>query len=138
MAKADELEELAQRYLDLFEGEFSAAAGDPLLGETLDRLSQIWFETAQATWTLAPRIWNGVTADFPAGPPSLSGGEESKSNDARAADGSASPSTASGSRGAELAALRRSLEELEKQLAELEASPRGKPELDQGDRGGRS
>jgi len=126
MAKFRKLDALAQRYLDRFEAEDSAAASDPALGETLDRLSRAWLETMQAGWTLGPRLWNAAGGALEAEPSGTRGAGEGKADDTRAAHGTAPTATASAGGPDELAALRARLDELERRLAELEpAAERG-------------
>ena len=138
MAKPDELEELAQRYLDLFEAEDSAAAADPVLGEALDKITRAWIEAAQAGWALAPRVWNAAGGGAAAAATGAGRPGEGKSNDPRAAYGAAPPAAAPGSGTGELAALHARLDELESQLARLEPAAERGPQPDEGTGGGRS
>ena len=105
MGKPEDLDQLAQRYLDLFEAEDSAAAADPVLGEALDKITRAWVEAAQAGWALAPRVWNAAGGGAAAGATGAGRAGEGKSNDSRAAYGAAPPAAAPGSGTGELAAL---------------------------------
>src|SRR5690625_3031244 len=137
MGKPEDLDELAQRYLDLFEAEDSAAAADPVLGEALDKITRAWIEAAQAGWALAPRVWNaagGGPAEAATGAGRPGGG---KSDDRRTAYGAAPPTAAHGSGTGEVEALHARLDELESQLAQLAPAAERRPQPSEGTGGGR-
>src|SRR5690606_2951944 len=126
MVKPEELDALAERYLDLFEAEDSAVAADPAMGEALDRMTRAWIEIAQAGWAVGPRVWNAVSGGVPRGSTASESAGVGKPDDTRAAHGAAPAAAASGGGTGDLAALRARLEDLERQLAELEpAAERG-------------
>ena len=126
------IDDLAKRYLDLWQDQIAAVAADPDMAHTLGRYAQIWAamgpaglagiwaaaadglkggnlnETGQAANVFA----HGAFKDFFAQPPAAS-----------AARGPAPAGAARDDRGDELAQLRRRIAELEARLAAEAAAP---------------
>ncbi|MDH3474917.1 MAG: hypothetical protein OEM59_14640, partial [Rhodospirillales bacterium] len=62
--KAD-LDELARRYLDLWQDQISALAGDPEVAESLSRLAAAAGPGGSAAWAAWPAIMAGLGAGMP-------------------------------------------------------------------------
>jgi len=114
MTEPPDLDALARRYLDLWQDQMTAMAGDPTLATALGRL----FETAAAAM---PMNWIGMWLQamqqtMRAG---ASGGDDGGTG-TRAKAGAAAAAAASVDRGGDVAGLRRRLAALESRVARLE------------------
>jgi hypothetical protein len=114
MTEPPDLDALARRYLDLWQDQMTAMAGDPTLATALGRL----FETAAAAM---PMSWIGVWLQaiqqtMRAG---AAGGDDGGTG-TRAKAGAAAAAAASVDRGGDLAGLRRRLAALESRVGRLE------------------
>jgi hypothetical protein len=100
MAEPPDLEDLARRYLDLWQQQMTQAAADPELAETIRRLFGPW--------------WGAAAAGFPA--------QETSS----ATSGTAPARAPSRDRGDQLDDLARRLADVEKRLAAVESAARSR------------
>jgi len=135
MSETPDLDELAERYLDLWQDQMSALANDPEFAEVMNRLlasSAAAMPDMAAAWAAWPAMMAGLaaggrtkdgesteqTGTGPGGSPP--GGE----GDARAAEGPSGAEAAAvapGHRGADLVELARRLAALEDRVAALES-----------------
>ncbi len=123
MSKAPDLEELARRYLELWQNQFASMAADPEFAESMGRMFNLMGAGASGS------PFDAATTPDPSGPSSPEPSSEPSS------DPSAGPSSPVGaetagaaSRGGrdDVARLARRVAELEKRLAALEGRM-GKP-----------
>jgi hypothetical protein len=114
MSETPDLESLARRYLDLWEAQLSALAGDPALAEQMSR-----FIAAMGSAGLAAAAaWSATHGDKPSA-------EEPGS--AASTFGAAPVHAASGDRDGRLDELTRRLAALEKRIAALEPTAPKRP-----------
>ncbi len=138
MSDTPDLNELAERYLDLWQDQMSALASDPEFAEVMNRLlasSTAAMPDLAAAWT----AWPAMMAELGAGGQTKDGkgGEQTEaapgvppSGRKGAGRGGKSPSrseaaaVASGDRGTDMVELARRLAALEDRVAALESIPR--------------
>lgn len=133
MAEHGDMDELARRYLDLWQDQVSALAADPELGAAVEKLMAGFAAGPAAAWS----AWPGILAGLMTGT-AVDGqwdGRNSKARDEGGADGrfskngaapaaGASPAaTAPDGGGADLGDIARRLALLEQRLAALESEP---------------
>jgi hypothetical protein len=122
MPEPPDLDALARRYLDLWQDQVTAMAGDPQLAAAFARM----FESAAS---VMPMQWLGVwlqaaQAAMRAG---VAGGDDGGRFATDAKAGAAAAAAASGHRGGDVAGLRRRLADLEARVARLESAPAAGP-----------
>jgi hypothetical protein len=124
MTTADEppsLDELAKRYLDLWQDQMTALAADPETARLMGRSLQLWASAGPAGWQ---GIWQAA-ADGLKGHPGTVFDHAAFAPFFKQADGTASAGSASGNGGGDVAELRRRLAELETRVAGLASEPGG-------------
>jgi hypothetical protein len=109
MTEGPDLASLARRYLDLWESQLAALAGDPAIAEQMTRLLKALGETMAAASAAAASA-RGMD------------GHDERARRGKA--GAAAPRAASGDGGLELARLERRLADLERRVARLEPAAR--------------
>jgi uncharacterized protein YhaN len=123
MSERADLDELARRYLDLWQDQMSALAGDEEFAETLQRLMTTMGLAAGA----APEFWRAWPAVMAGLKPAQHGNRVSDEQSREGAAGPASPAAASDGGEPGLDRLARRLAALEKRVAALETgAPRGR------------
>jgi hypothetical protein len=113
MSEPPDLEALARRYLDLWQSQVNAIAGDTELSEALARFVEAAKAMGAGAW------WPGAAAQ-----PEASS-REKHGTDSPPADRSAAAAASPGDRDDDLAGIGRRLDALERRLAVLES--KGKP-----------
>jgi hypothetical protein len=120
MSDPPDMEDLARRYLDLWQSQMSALAADPQVADTLNRLIGLW--TANAAGAM-PGLWPGAPApqsdDRHAAPQQPVG----NANAGPAAPGAAPLADASRPGGVDVDELARRLAAVEERIDRLEAGP---------------
>ena len=142
MADETDLEELARRYLDLWQDQMSALASDPEAAEAMTRMMTAAGANASAAWAVWPAFMAGGA---PAPPAGRDGEVKVKDSDGAAPErarqssetatgqftpsgpapaGAAAAAAASEHGGLDLDGLASRLAELEERVRALESSPR--------------
>jgi len=120
MTERTDLDELARRYLDLWQDQMTALAGDEEFAETMRRL----MTTMGLATTAAPEFWRAWPATM-AGMPAAGqtqGASDDQSRAAGTAAGTAAPAAAPDGGESGLDQLARRLGALEERIAALEAA----------------
>ena len=131
MSDKPDLDELAERYLDLWQDQMSALAGDPAFAEAMNRLMAA-AGTAGSGMTAAWAAWPAMMAGLmPAGTGERAvdgkgeqSGDLKTENDSTRSARTAAAATASGHSGPDLDEFARRLADLEERVAELESGAR--------------
>jgi hypothetical protein len=122
MPEPPDPESLARRFLDLWQDQLTAVAGDPQLAETMTR----WIGmTAPGMAAFLPLMQAGLKAASAKEGPSDAQG---RASDGKTPAGTAAAAAAHGGGGGDVDKLARRLADVEKRLARLEAGTGGKRE----------
>jgi hypothetical protein len=121
-AGAPDLEDLARRYVDLWQDQMTALAGDPEFAESLQKVMAalgVAASGAPAAWSAWPAAFSSLMA---AGRPDVERGQQSDARKSAAAPGAAPAAAAPDGGGADLGVLAKRLAALEQRVAALEGT----------------
>lgn len=126
MADETDLDELARRYLDLWQDQMSALASDPEAAEAMTRLMTAAGANGSATWpAFVPGFGPaGAGRDGEASEKDPDGAATDQAEGSAASSGAAAAAASSSHGGADLDRLASRLAELEERVRALESSPR--------------
>lgn len=123
----DDIQRLAKEYVDLWEGQFKALAGDETLAKTMAQTMELMNAGAANVASMMQR-----TASSSTGGVDIKGADDvepdAKQSDQKAKSGTATAGAASGGSESDVRELTRRIAELEKRLSRLEGltEPAGK------------
>lgn len=124
-ADTPDLEDLARRYVDLWQDQMTALAGDPEFAQSLQKVMAALGVAASGTpaaWAAWPAAFGSLMA---AGRQDIERGQQSDARKSAAAPGAAPAATASDGGGADLGSFAERLAALEQRIAALEGSVGG-------------